>query len=302
MNDWKQLDKFREFLETAPLYKKDRFSLPEGFHRMIPPSLKLYCASDKSIQTFRDAGTKSDPRVQDDEKKHREAERDRLIRAQGAPGRGVRVASGPKSIILAPDGIYTLQYICSACLLTPFLCWVEVSQVKNWIQKIGQYPPWDISIPRDVEKALGDSDTVLLKHALASLRETYGIGACIYLRRVLENQLNRLLEVCLESRIAEKAPPEELEFIRRTINTVVAEEKIRLISKTAASAIPTFASNPIKITYVKLSDGLHNKSDAECVDIAQAAHGVLIRLLVDLKKEQENQQEYKKNIQKLSEL
>lgn len=296
MNDWKELDKFRAFLESAPLYKKDRFSLPEGFHKMIPPSLKLYCASDKGIQTFRDAGTKGDPRVQDDEKKHREAERERLIRAQGG---GV---GGPKLIIPAPEGIYVLTYLCSACQLTRFLCWVEVSRNKSWIRKLGQYPPWDISVPRDLAKTLGKDDTVLLKHALASLGVSYGIGACIYFRRVLENQLNKLLEIYLETRMAEKAPQDELEFIRQILNTVVAEEKIRLINKTTAGAIPTFASNPITLSYVKLSDGLHNKSDGECVDIAQAAYGVLVRLLVDLKREQENQQEYKNNIQKLSEL
>lgn len=195
--------------------------------------------------------------------------------------------------------LMTLNYSCTACG-DKFTCWLEINNKDFWIWKVGQTPPWDISIATDVQKRLGNADSKLFKNALICISQGYGIGACIYFRRVLENQINRLLEIYLKTRTADKAPQSELDYINQIITTIVAETKIKLISKTSVAAIPSFANNPITVTYTKLSEGLHNKSDTDCIPIAQAAQGVLIRLLVDLKKEQERQQQYKNDIETLS--
>lgn len=262
----------QDFFAYSPLYKKYRHQLAPSVVDYNRPVLLFHCHECKTERPFNRFGS----------------------RIPNLVGHGL-----VGSISNHTSGIFEFIYFCTYCSAR-HVFWTELNYEEMYICKLGQIPAYSIEVPKSLQDELTEEDFNLYKSALISLSVGKGIGACIYFRRVLENQINKLLEIYLDTRVAEKAPADELEYIREIISTVVAEDKIKLISKTSASAVPSFANNPITVTYTKLSDGLHNKSDSECVGIAQAAQGVLVRLLVDLKQEHEKQHQYKKDIEALS--
>jgi hypothetical protein len=146
-----------EFLETKPLYSKEKIQPFELRELIQPEILNLECPHCKRHQPFHSGWVS--PMVQ--------------------PGRKPPVESG----------IHDLEYTCHGCNLEQFIFYVDVSKSAGIILKIGQYPAWNISIPKDLEKELGD-DSILLKRAKTCTSQGYGLGACAYLRRLIENQIN----------------------------------------------------------------------------------------------------------------
>ncbi len=71
------------------------------------------------------------------------------------------------------------------------------SSGKGKVQKIGQFPAQSIEIASDLEKRLG-SDAALYKNALICRNTNFGIELMAYLRRVVENKTNDLIEVLAE--------------------------------------------------------------------------------------------------------
>jgi hypothetical protein len=61
-------------------------------------------------------------------------------------------------------------------------------------QKAGQLPMWLPAIPKEIKDELGD-DSEIYQKALRNMNEGYGIGACAYLRRLIEKHINPLLQV-----------------------------------------------------------------------------------------------------------
>jgi hypothetical protein len=120
------------------------------------------------------------------------------------------------------------------------------------------------------------------------------------LRRLLEHKINPLLTVLYQIREAEHASPEELANIKAAREEFVFDEKIRIVSRAVSDSLPESANNPIALTYSRLSDGIHNRTDEECVEIAKRAKSVLIRLLSDLKREHREKQAYVEDIKALS--
>ncbi len=191
-----------------------------------------------------------------------------------------------------------LLYSCTTCH-SLFQCFLEVNSKEGYLRKLGQNPPYSIVVPREIEIDLGE-DITLYKNAVICLSQSYGIGACIYLRRLLENKVNPLLTVLYQTREAEHASSEELATIKAAIEEFVFDEKIRIVSRAVSNSLPESANNPITLTYSRLSDGIHNRTDEECVEIAKRAKSVLIRLLSDLKRELRQKTIYVEDIKALS--
>ncbi len=64
--------------------------------------------------------------------------------------------------------------------------------------------------------------------------------------------------------------------------------------------MPEAVDNPITLVYSRLSDGVHNRTDEECVEITKSAKAVLVRLLSDLKREHRQKKAYLEDIKALS--
>lgn len=185
--------------------------------------------------------------------------------------------------------IRTLLYNCTNCG-TAFWCWIEISQRfaegEMWIRKVGQLPPYNISIDSDLEDAL-DKDAMLYKRAQICMSQSFGIGACTYLRRVLENQIAPLLQLVREAR---KEEGEEVSDLSRIMEERTAEKKIRLANQVLPASLAVSGDNPLELIYDRLSAGLHRQSEQEGMEIAVEASKVLRHIIISINDEYQRRQ------------
>ena len=157
---------------------------------------------------------------------------------------------------------------------------------EKWIRKVGQLPPYDISIPRRLEDALGN-DAILYKRALICASQSFGVGACTYLRRTLENQITPLLQKVYEIRQEDGASEEELSTIRSIMERGTAEDRIKMANQVLPATVFVPGENPLELIYDRLSDGLHRRDEQECTNIAKESREALEHVFVSLSEEQQ---------------
>lgn len=149
----------------------------------------------------------------------------------------------------------------------------DAPEPKQIVEKIGQYPPYEIDIDRDMQNFLNEEDKGNYKKALICLSQNYGIGAFAYLRRIVENEILGIIE-----RIGSLDRPES-----KSIQELLAEHKsnhnmaslIDGIYDFLPSSLKSLGSNPLKFLYSQLSEGIHLYSEEECSDEARNIETVL---------------------------
>jgi len=134
--------------------------------------------------------------------------------------------------------------------------------------KAGQYPALDESIPAALEIHLDKDDLGLYKTAIRLRNHNLGIGAVAYLRRVVENRINDMLDVLAEAAREHSFAKGELGKIQAIKTSRRFDEKIDY----AAALLPIHLRpegkpNPIAKLHELTSEGLHSKTEADCIDI-----------------------------------
>lgn len=173
------------------------------------------------------------------------------------------------------------SYQCGLCKQSSLAVLVRVAKTSSkgthgveQVQKIGQFPPPSIAIPHDVEKRLGD-DAALYKNALVCRSQGYGIGALAYMRRVVENKTNELIEVIALQAASFGVATQDIEKIRAAKEQrVTYDERLRLASEAIPSTLKFDGANPLAALYKLLSRGMHAKTDDECLAIAEEVREV----------------------------
>lgn len=197
--------------------------------------------------------------------------------------------------------IRSLLYNCTNCG-SAFWCWIEISEQfmegDRWIRKVGQLPSYEVSVASDLENSLGQ-DATLYKRAQICMSQSYGIAACAYLRRLLENQIVPLLQLVYEAR---KEEGEDVSAFAEITNERVAENKIRFANKVLPNSVLVPGENPLELIYDRLSAGLHRQSEDECMEIAHEASQVLEHTVISINDESQQRQsknQYVKRIRKM---
>lgn len=122
----------KEFLENYPLYKKEFWeNFPQTLDTLPKPPIKMYCDICKSEQTFNMKNEYYD-----------------LYGYTNPPTK--------KKIIRA-------QYVCMGCNEFHRYFFIKISPDLTWIQKVGQFPPWDISVENEIRKLLGKELRLFIK-------------------------------------------------------------------------------------------------------------------------------------------
>lgn len=272
----------KAFLEIYPLYKKFTTTLkfdPSYEHTYIKwsglpkPAIHMLCSSCSSDQTFNMHGNYWQNPINQNEIIH--------------------------------DEIKEIRYICSACKkgLRIFLVHFGSSKINKdddchvVLQKVGQFPAWNIEIDRELEKILGDRSEYL-KKGLINESQSYGIGAYAYFRRVAEEIIDELLEL-----IYGLIQPEEQESYKEALNqakkTRVAQEKIDLVKDLLPSNLKPDDINPLGIIHSALSEGLHGLSDEECMKQAELIRNSLTFLINQVIKTKNESASFTKSMRKM---
>ena len=125
------------------------------------------------------------------------------------------------------------------------------------------------------------NDKDLLKKAICCLKDGFGVGAYAYLRQVLESHIGLLIDE-IKKTAQEQDDTETLERLAKLHDNSHMSENIDV----AKDALPLYLCikgyNPLKLLYQTLSEGIHDKSDKECLEKANAIYEALTFIITSL--------------------
>jgi len=270
----------KEFLEKYSLYRKYNFEPKKHWNKidiekLSRPAINIYCPVCKSNQTYN---------ATEDSKYEQASD-------------------------TIDDKIYRLQYVCNSCYkhIREFILkfhelskWEEKEKEHTYflqVEKIGQYPPWSIEADKVLERLLGEHADYY-KKGLVCESQNYGIGADAYFRRITENIIDNLL-----NSIADLMESEEKEKYKKALEetkkTKRTEDKIDLVKDLLPLSLKPNGMNPLKTLHSALSVGIHSKTDEECMDQAEIIKNVLVFLVNQILKTEEDKKKFTDSMKKL---
>ncbi len=168
--------------------------------------------------------------------------------------------------VFGNGGFQRTSYVCKNCEksgMTYFVFWNEAEDAGSFF-KVGQHPPLESDPPAKLK--LEADDHALYKKALTSRNFSFGIGALAYLRRVVENQMNRLLDLVADAAKAAEADEQEWSAgLAEAKESRAFDKKVAFAAKILPAHLKPGGHNPFDVLHGFASGGLHAKSDEECL-------------------------------------
>jgi hypothetical protein len=260
-------DLLQSFIEKEPLYKKLKAKLPKHSLEMSLEVIFLKCHTCLAERPFHD----------------------KISRHSFITSIGPTVVS---------TGIRRYEFLCTGCNTERFECWVEINKESDWVRKVGQAPPWSIDIPSELEKELGD-DAKLYKKALALMSQSYGMGACAYLRRMIENQINPILKIIYEIEKINGVSEENLQKITDAINSKNFTPKIEMAYALLPPSIIVDGENPVKLIHDQLSIGIHSLDEDQAMEVAMKIKSAFEYVVIELNRQQKSKKKFIEEIRSI---
>jgi hypothetical protein len=246
LSDQELTTKIAELLAKWPLYRKLRFmndsldDYPETVRAHCP-----ICGGERGFDQFSWEGMKS------------------RRRGSGGP-------FGPEQVDTARRALRTVSYRCPDCKRHWYsynVYWEQrAERQENFIVKCGQYPEIETLIDPDLEKSISPEDVILLKKAIRARNFNFGLASVAYLRRVVENQIEPLIEKLL---LDKKGGGEKM---KTKVEKAKKDRGFRKLLELAGNILPDYlkpngGQNPLVHLYRLASEGLHNLPEDECIEI-----------------------------------
>ena len=256
----------KELLEDFPLYKKISISqIPQSIDQLPKVPILMICDTCDEKQTFN------------------------MINEyyNGFPYKNFR----------CPDAIIRAEYVCMHCNSQVREFFIKIDKDEKWLMKVGQYPAWEINGEKNLEDMLGQYKSYY-KKGLICESQGYGIGAFGYYRRIVEEIIDELLDD-IKTLINGKELEIYNEALEKTKKTIVAQEKIHLVKELLPPILRPDGMNPLQVLHSVLSEGLHAKSDEECLDYADQSRNIIIFLINQVALSKKTALEFSENMKKI---
>lgn len=169
-----------------------------------------------------------------------------------------------------------LQGVCQSCNQTiDFILkstsdkvWEDrKSGIKIYIQKIGQFPGFEIEPDQLIQKYLTEEDVSNYKKALTCLSVNFGIGAYAYFRRIIENEIKRIIKDISELEFEGDQNVKQAYFQFEKDHQM--SKLIDVINEYIPKSLKELGDNPIRLLYEQLSGGIHEFGEQDCVEKAR---------------------------------
>lgn len=208
-------------------------------------------------------------------------------------------------------GIRGISYSCGLCgsqglaVIYQMLDWEEHPgiggmtppiQIYRAVRKVGQIPAQEIDISPELSERLGDT-AAHYKKALVCHSQNYGIGAMAYMRRVVDEKTEELIDVMIELSEAAGLDKAAIAKLQGAKTEVRYEDKLRVASDLIPEAVRPGGINPLGQLYKHTSIGLHGESDDECISIFDDLKADFEFVFRHLHLQAEEQRQYTKRIQ-----
>jgi len=257
------------FLEQAPIYTWCEYKKPQVNRASLHINeIEAYCENCQQSRPFQD------------------------FRSRGS-GAGFAVEA-------VKTGNSYFEFSCVSCRKETHYFHVRqiVDEETIKLQKYGEFPRKLLDRDKVLQKFFKE-DSEYYEKAIICLANGYGIASFAYFRRILENNISRLLDLLLED--AEST--DQNEEIRNAIGELKNETPMSNKIKIANSALPQYLKpdglNPLGKLYQILSEGVHTYSDKECLQKAVGAKECIRFLIGELTSRHEHRSRFKSMVGRL---
>ena len=245
-----------EFLEgTAPGNPRDVADLAEERHHrdhgfigycFVAPDIQLHCGSDSCSATMffrrREPGSRLPPNAWH---------------------------------------FFYITYRCSNCLATEKTFALAARLVEGTTSgkcyKFGERPEYGPPTAARLIKLIGPDRDIFLKGRRCE-NQGLGIGAFVYYRRVVENQKDRILGEIVKVAQAVGAGAEAVNKLEAARAETQFSKALANVKDAIPQALLINGHNPLLLLHSALSEGLHGRSDVECLRLASSIRVVLAEL------------------------
>jgi hypothetical protein len=198
------------------------------------------------------------------------------------------------------SGTSHFEFSCVSCRTSHREYLVEqiLSDETIKIQKYGELPRRKLPRDRVLQKFLKD-DLDNYEKAVVCLSHEYGIAAFAYFRRIVENNINRLLDLIQEDAQSSGGDSSILDAISDLRQDSPMSKKIEVANAALPSHLKPDGLNPLGRLYQVLSEGIHSLSEAECLQKAKSTSECLAFLVSELASRKEHRIRFKSTVGQL---
>jgi hypothetical protein len=186
-----------------------------------------------------------------------------------------------------------LDYLCRNCKHSSVTYFVHlwVSETRAELMKVGQWPALSRAADPVVVAGWSDADKLLYRDALTFRNSNKGIGALPYLRRIIETHLKDILTLISDADSRKPIPGFDPAKCEAVLNSHRFSDKLDFTKEfLPPDLVPAGAPNPIGALYDLISEGIHERTEDECVEIfdrCKAAFEFVVKKLTEAKREDE---------------
>lgn len=174
-----------------------------------------------------------------------------------------------------------ISYICSNCRKTEKTFSLAAQPDKDGdsgkCYKFGELPVYGPPTPARLIKLIGPDRELFLKGRRCE-NQGLGIGAFVYYRRVVENQKNRILDEIIKVSKKLCVAADMIAALENAKAETQFSKALASVKDAMPQALLINGLNPLTLLHSALSEGLHNKSDEHCLEIASSVRVVLAEL------------------------
>jgi hypothetical protein len=190
-----------------------------------------------------------------------------------------KICNGPRKF--RAEGVYYfnrnttsdfLQYTCSNCQEEHKLFAIRATKGASGtgeIYKYGESPPFGPPTPTRLLKLFDEQNLQLFMKGRRCESQGLGIGAFVYYRRVVENQRKQIFDSIIKVAEMVGLEPERIETLKHAAKETQFKKAVDEIKGAMPQSLLVKGQNPLTLLHGALSSHLHEKSDAECLALAQ---------------------------------
>lgn len=185
------------------------------------------------------------------------------------------------------------SFLCRNCKRShvAYFLSIEADQRGGKIIKVGQWPPLSREPDPVVSAGWSPHDKQLYRDAMTFRNSNKGIGALPYIRRIIETHVIDILTLISDAHKRQPIPGfDEAVFEKVRLSHRFTDKLDFARDYLPVGLVPAGSPNPIGTLYDLISDGLHERTEDECVDIfdrCKVAFEFVVRKLTEAKRDDE---------------
>ena len=257
----------KEFLENGLLYVWQEFEKPANLIDLQIGEIDAFCEKCEQSRPFQAFRSTS-----------------------GGPAPGA-------TIQYLETGTSHLEFTCVSCRKSRREYHVEqiVDGETIRLQKYGELPKKQLERNPVLQRFLKD-DLENYAKAVVCLSHEYGVAAFAYFRRIVENNIDKLLDLVQEDAQSSSANTEVNSALVELKKNSPMSKKIEIANHALPEHLNPDGLNPLGKLYQVLSEAVHNFSEEECLNKAKITSECLAYLVSELASRKKHRDQFKSMI------